>query len=120
MDNMVIEHICNGNKQTTLHTFVLSQNGMAINVSPGTYTQQNITKYTTATGATLTLSPPAAQTYYEIWLNNVGLVVLSRTDGQQFGSITNPIDRLAWFAVPANTTTLDAVNIDVVKMLEVS
>lgn len=113
---MIVEHICKGNKSTTLHNFVWSQTGMTVGITSGTYTQQNVVLYSSTTGANVTIPTPTVQTYYEIWLSNSGLAVLSRTDGQQFGPVTNPIDRLAWFTVPANTTTLDNVNIDVVRM----
>lgn len=115
---MVVEHICKGSNGTTFHTFVITQTGMTLNVTAGKYTQQNVDKYKSDTGATVTVPTPMVQTYYEIWLNNAGLVALSHTDGQQFGTVTNPIDCLAWFTIPANTTTLDAVTIDVVRMQE--
>lgn len=117
---MIIEHTCKGSKATTFHNLVITQSVMTLTVSPGTYTQQGTEKYTSTTGATVTIPAPTVQTYYELWLSNAGLVVLSRTDGQQFGTVTNPIDRLAWFTVPANTITLDSINIDTVRMQEVA
>jgi hypothetical protein len=115
---MIKEHSVIGSKDTTLHDFTITTSGMDVTISSGNYTQANVERFTSDVGATVSITVPLADTYYELWLNDVGLVVLSRTDGQEFGDVANPIDRLAWFTVPANALSLDDVEINVVVIQE--
>lgn len=113
---MVNEITVLGSKETSLHDFTLEQIGMDLVFSGGSYIQDNTKRFTTETGATVTIPSPASDTHYEIWLSEAGLAILNRLDSEEFGEVTNPIDRLAWFTVPANATTLTNVEINFVKV----
>jgi hypothetical protein len=115
---MINEITVLGSRITTLHDFTLEQIGMDLVFSNGSYVQDNTQRFTTDLGATVTIPSPTSDTHYEVWLNDVGLVVLSRLDADEFGEVVNRIDRLAWFTVPANATSLDSVEINFVKFIE--
>jgi hypothetical protein len=112
---MLNEITVQGNKSTTLHDFLFLQSGMNIEVSNGSYIQANAERFSTEGGVTLSFNTPLEDTHHELWLSDTGLVVLSRTNGE-FAEVVNPIDRLAWFTIPANATTLDNVEINVIRM----
>jgi hypothetical protein len=114
---MINEITVLGSRSTTLHDFTLVQVGMDLLFSNGSYVQNNAQRFTTDIGATVTIPSPASDTHYEIWLNDVGLAILSRLDADEFGVVVNPIDRLAWFTVPANATSLDSVEINYVRLV---
>jgi hypothetical protein len=115
---MIKTHNVIGSKETTFHDFTIESSGMDITISKGNYTQANVDRFKTDAGATVALPTPLADTHYELWLNDAGLNVLNRTDGQEFGAVSNPIDRLAWFTVPANVISLDDVEINVMVVNE--
>jgi hypothetical protein len=115
---MINEITVLGSKETTLHDFKLEQVGMDLVFSNGSYIQDNTERFATETGATVTIPSPASDTHYEIWLSEAGLAILSRLDSEEFGEVTNPIDRLAWFTVPALALSLDDVEISFVKVSE--
>jgi hypothetical protein len=115
---MINEITVLGSKETTLHDFTLEQTNMDLVFSAGSYTQNNTERFTTDVGATVSIPSPASDTHYEIWLSNAGLAILSRLDSEEFGEVTNPIDRLAWFTVPALAVSLDNVEINFVKVSE--
>jgi hypothetical protein len=112
---MLNEIIVQGNESTTFHDFIFTQSGMNIEVSSGSYIQANAERFSTEGGATLSFDTPLEDTHYELWLNDTGLVVLSRTNGE-FAEVANPIDRLAWFTIPAGAISLDDVEINVIRM----
>jgi hypothetical protein len=114
---MINEITVLGSRKRTLHDFTLVQVGMDLLFSNGSYVQNNAQRFTTDIGAKVTIPSPTSDTHYEIWLNDVGLVVLSRLDADEFGEVVNPIDKLAWFTVPANATSLDGVAINYVKVV---
>jgi hypothetical protein len=114
---MINEIIVLGSKKTRLHDFTLEQVNMDLVLSGGSYVQDNAQRFTTDLGAKVTIPSPTSDTHYEIWLNDVGLVVLSRLDADEFGEVVNRIDRLAWFTVPANATSLDSVEINYVRLV---
>lgn len=116
---MIVEHVVEGLKETSLHDFVVTQTGLDITVTAGTYTRANVEKCTFTMGATVTVTPPVVTTHYEVWVTKTGVSVLSHADGQIFGSVSSPIDRLAWFTIPGGVTSLDSVEIHVVRMVEV-
>jgi hypothetical protein len=112
---MLNEIIVKGNESTTFHNFKFAQTGMDLGISAGSYIQANVERFSTEEGATLSFDTPLEDTHYELWLNDTGLVVLSRTDGE-FAEVTNRIDRLAWFTIPAGAISLDDVEINVIRM----
>jgi hypothetical protein len=114
---MINEITVLGSRNTTLHDFTLEQTDMDLTFSSGAYIQDNTERFTTETGAVVSIPSPASDTHYEIWLSNAGLTILSRLDSEEFGEVTNPIDRLAWFTVPANTISLDNIEINYVKVV---
>jgi hypothetical protein len=117
-DSMINEITVLGSKETSLHDFTLEQTNMDLLFSNGSYVQDNAQRFTTDLGATVTIPSPASDTHYEIWLSNAGLTILSRLDSEEFGEVTNPIDRLAWFTVPALALSLDNIEINFVKVSE--
>jgi hypothetical protein len=114
---MINEITVLGSRSTTLHDFTLEQVGMDLVFSNGSYVQNNTQRFTTDLGAKVTIPSPTSDTHYEVWLNDVGLVILSRSGADEFGEVVNPIDRLAWFTVPANATSLDGVEINFVRVV---
>jgi hypothetical protein len=118
---MINEITVLGSKETTLHDFTLEQTSMDLVFSHGSYIQDNTERFTTEIGATVTIPSPASDTYYEVYLNDVGLVVVNcpPNDRELLGDVTNSLIRLAYFTLPANTTTLDDVEISFVKVVEV-
>jgi hypothetical protein len=114
---MINEITVLGSRSKTLHDFTLEHVGMDLTFSSGSYVQGNTEKFTTDLGATVNIPSPTSDTHYEVWLNDVGLVILSRSGADEFGVVVNPIDKLAWFTVPANTTTLDDVEITFRKLV---
>jgi hypothetical protein len=112
---MLKEIIVKGNESSTIHNFLFTQSGMDITISEGSYIQANEERFNTEGGATLSFDTPLEDTHYELWLNDTGLVVLSRTNGE-FAEVVNPIDRLAWFTIPAGAISLDDVEINVIRM----
>jgi hypothetical protein len=115
---MINEITVLGSKETTLHDFTLEQNGMDLIFSHGSYIQDNTERFTTETGATVSIPSPASDTYYEVWLSEAGLTILSRLDSEEFGEFTGGLIKLAWFTVPALAISLDNVEISFVKVSE--
>jgi hypothetical protein len=116
---MVNEIIATQAKENSAyHTFTLEQASMDLVFSNGSYIQGNTERFTTDVGATVSIPSSASDTHYEIWISNAGLAILSRLDSEEFGEVTNPIDRLAWFTVPASTVSLDNIEINFVKVSE--
>lgn len=115
---MISIHTVKGSVKTSLHDFTVEQVDMKLIIYGTYYTQSEIIKFIDElhAGTEIVIDTPLVDTHYEIWLNSDGIVVLNRNDSQEFGKVINPIDRLAWFTVPANTTSLNEITIHTVVM----
>lgn len=115
---MIKKHIIQGSKDTTLHDFKIYTEGMDLFICGTHYTNQNekLLEHEDGVPVQVSILESKKDTWYEIWLTADGINVLSRTQNESFGTLENPIDRLAWFKVPANTTTLDDIEINTVVM----
>lgn len=115
---MIIEHIVKGSKETSSHSFSVSVNGMNLIVTKGSYFLNNTEKIKSDNDVSITIDSPTEDTHYELWLSETGLQVLSRTDSENFDTVENSIDRLAWFTISANETDLNNTEINFVKVVE--
>jgi hypothetical protein len=115
---MIVYHDVIGSKETSFHTFEIETSSLDIVISAGEYNQAGSQRFLSETGAAVSIPSPSAQTYYEVWLADSGLVVIYEDDVTEYAEVPNPIDRLAWFTVPANATSLDKVEIHVMRTVE--
>lgn len=114
---MIKQNIINGSLETTLHDFKIHTKSMDLFISGTHYTNQgNVLIEHDGEEIEINIPTPTKHTSYEIWLTTDGVSVLSKLDGDEFGELVNPIDRLAWFKVPANCTNLDEIEINTVVM----
>lgn len=123
MFSLINEININGDIQTTFHDFTITQTGMNISISNGSYYRGGNLLFHSDTGGTLTLSSSQYQDLYtEIWLATTGIEVLQGGDIVDVFEnnpipVANRIDRLGWLTIPMGSTSLDAVQIDVVKVV---
>ncbi|WP_209121501.1 hypothetical protein [Alkalihalobacillus sp. BA299] len=115
---MIIEHIVEGSQNTSLHDFQISINGLDLMISGGSYYQAGQEKFVSSEEATIQIPSPTELTHYTLWLTESGINVLARTDKEEYTEVLNPVDRLAWFSIPANETDLNNVDIHFVKVVE--
>lgn len=115
---MIIKHTIQGSLDTTLHDFEIHTESMDLFVLGTHYTNRNqkLIEHEKDIPIQISIEKTTKDTWYEIWLTTDGVTVLSRAPKESFEDIENPIDRLAWFKVPANTTTLDDIEINTVVM----
>ncbi len=117
---MINEVTVQGSKDTTFHDFTISQEGMDISFSVGSYYRggRELAKEFDIT--TITIDTPAEDVQLEIWLgaDSAGVAEFMLCEaGSDLSALTYPtIDRLAWFTLPAGTTSLDVVEINVLKI----
>jgi hypothetical protein len=115
---MIKELIIEGSKNTTFHNFTVTTNGMNLTISKGSYFTNNVERIKSDTDVTITLDSPMENTHYEIWLSEIGVQVMSRTESENFDVVEKPIDRLLWFTVFANETDFNNSEIHFVKVVE--
>lgn len=115
---MIIENMVYGSSDTTLHTYTFAQVDMDVIMSLGSYVQGGVEKISSLNTVTIDIPISTLITHYEIWLSLDGVVVLDRNDGENFGVVIKPIDKLAWFTVPANAVSLDDIEINTVRVVE--
>lgn len=117
---MINEIIVKGSIETTFHDFTFTTNGMDLILSSGTYHQNNTVIYTDPDGGSITI-PTTPNMNYEISLLVTGeFHVLQYSDVDtaiEFYKNNKIVDLLAWFTVGENVTSLDAVTINVKKMV---
>nr|WP_309099059.1 hypothetical protein [Fredinandcohnia onubensis] len=114
---MIKEHIVEGSKDTSFHDFVITTNGMNLIVTNGSYFRRGNKIFSGINDALIQIPSPSQLTHYELWVTETGLVLKERTDTQVFDEVENPIDRLAWFSVPENCTSLEDVEVIFVKVV---
>lgn len=118
---MINEVIVQGSQSTTLHTFTVTTNGMNIIVSEGEYYRGGQELFSDADGGTITI-PTTSNVNYEVYLMTDGITVFSYTDiddviAFHMNNQANFIDKLMWFTIGENVTTLDGVTINFLKVI---
>jgi hypothetical protein len=117
---MIIEHAINGSKDTSIHDFKVSVSGMNLTLSNGSYFRGGKELFTDNVNTVVTIPTSTDLTYYEVWITENGLSILTRkeTDDFPYNLLTNQIDRLCWLTIPANCTDLNSAEIHVIKVVE--
>ena len=115
---MINEVVVQGSKDTTFHDFSMLQVGMEIYISTGSYHQNGIEQVVNEDEISIEFDLPTEDTWYEIWLCYDKISILTKVSGDEFGEMINQIDKIAWFMIPANATTLDGVEINIIRMVE--
>ncbi|PLR84664.1 hypothetical protein CVD25_01115 [Bacillus canaveralius] len=110
---MITEHVVQGSKETSLHNFELTFDGLEIVVSPGEFYQAGEVVISTEEETLLTVDGPM---HYEVWISKEGIRLYSYTDEQGYVIVPNPVDRLAWFSLAANQN-LNETDIHVLKVV---
>lgn len=110
---MIVEHIVQGSKNTSVHDFEISINAMKITASPGSYFQNGELKFTVPSESVFTVDSLVSDATYDLWVTSSGLKLLQDSSNLPDGAI----DRLAWFTVPANTTDLSNIEVNIVKTI---
>lgn len=114
---MINEHVSNGSKETTLSTFGVTVDTMNLVISAGEYYQAN-QKLVESQGVTIPIPVSDESLNYDIYLTKTGLIVNVRADDECPSEIADLLMTLAWLRVPSNVSTLDAVEVNVVKVVE--
>ena len=116
---MIVENVVKGSLETTLHNFTFASEGMNLILSAGSCVQKMAIKLTEHETTIIPLEVPDEDTHYEVWLTDSGLCILNWTDSTLFGEVVEPIDKIAWFTLPAGALSLDNVEINVRRMEEI-
>jgi hypothetical protein len=114
---MMIEHIVKGSADSTLCTFLMSAQGMDIQVSKGSFIQGG-KEFFAGVGASFTVPVSAEDLHYAVYLTTTGITVDVWSPSEVPSSIENLLTQLGWFFVPKNTTSLEAIDIHIVKVVE--
>lgn len=116
---MIIEHIVNGSESTTFHDFSVVTSGMDLIISSGKYYRENQILFQDDFGGSITV--PNGVKKYEIVLitnNEISVVQYSDIDELiQFYESTKFIDKIAWFEINEEVSSLDDVEVHVIKMV---
>lgn len=114
---MIKEQIVVGSESTVYHTFSYSQTGMTLAISAGSFYEAGVTTATCDTETDITFPTLPNDTQYMVYLaNDNNFYVTHWTIG---GTNSEPphtftmVDRMAWLTIPANATTLDSVDVNV-------
>lgn len=110
---MIVERIVHGSIETSLHDFEFKTENMNLIISTGSYYQAGIKRYSKDDETVITIPQKNEPSYYEVWLTESGLLLI-----EGFSVVENPIDRLGWFSVEAETINLNEVEIYFVKVVE--
>lgn len=116
---MINEIIVQGSSDTSFHNFSITQSVMDISISQGSYHQNGVEQVSNTDDISITFDTPTQDTDYEIWLCTDKIAILHKVVGDEFGELTNQIDKLAWFTIPSGTTDLDSVEINVIRMVQI-
>lgn len=117
---MINEAIVKGSKETTLHTFSVSQKGMDIIITPGAYYRGGKKFFESREGGVISIPLTDEPLEYEIWLGKEGIYVYSHIVGESYEpkNLDDLYDRLCWFNLSESDTSLDDVEITVLKVVE--
>lgn len=110
---MINNRIVKGSKNTTLHDFEMRTEGMNLIVSKGTYYQGGNVVYSSDEEVVFSVPVKSENTNFILWLTISGFVL-----NEGYDVVDDLIDRLGWFKVEPNTSNLDAVEINFVKVVE--
>lgn len=111
---MIIEHICQGSEATSYHTFNFTTQGMSVILSNGAYYRNGTVLISSDSEVRIDIPVSSKDMEYSIYLTTDGITVVEQdlTD-YAFIQVDGLIDKLAWFIVPANVTSLDNVEVNV-------
>lgn len=114
---MIIEHDIEGSKDTSFHDFQLTlQQGMNLTISSGSYYLANTEVYKNDSDYIETITSPSVSTDIEIWVTKSGFALITGDSTSQ--TLTDPIDKLIWFTVPAGCTDISGLSINFIKIIE--
>jgi hypothetical protein len=105
---MIIEHIVQGSRVTSLHDFEISVAGMEITITPGNYYRAGNLVFSKDTETKFTI--PNDHKKYQVCITDNGIELFSFTDEQGYVIVPDLIDKLVWFSVNDET---DLVDVDV-------
>jgi hypothetical protein len=114
---MINEIIVKGSDETTFSTFTVTTDGLNIVISQGEYIQ-NSTVLFQSEGAVVPIPVSDESLNYNLYLTTDGLVIVVWGDGEEISEVANLLIQLAWFSVPANTQSLDNIEINVIKVVK--
>lgn len=118
---MINEITVIGTKETSFHNFSIVQENMDISISPGVYWRGGAELASSVDSATITIDSPTEDVQLEVWLcsSDGEAIIELLPSGENLAELSaTPIDRIAWFTVPAGMTTLDGVEINVIRMVD--
>jgi hypothetical protein len=117
---LIIEHTIKGSKDTSFHDFQISVLGMVLTLSNGSYFRGGQEVFKDIENTTVTIPSSTDLIYYEFWITTDGLCILTRKENEDFPyeQLTNQIDRICWFSVPANCTDLSTIDFNIIKVVE--
>lgn len=118
---MINSILIQGSKETTWHDFEITQEGMDITLLPGSYWRGGTELAIIEAPTSITIDTPTEEAQLEIWLNGSGETVAFEIllSGDPLSELAQqPIDRIAWLTVPAGVTTLDDVEVNIIKITE--
>lgn len=112
---MIKEQNVIGSDLTVYHTFTYTQTGMTLAVSVGSYYEAGVATATCTTETDITFPTSAQDMMYTVYLADDNNFYVT---SWQVGEMEPPhtftmIDRMAWLTIPANSTTLDNVDVNV-------
>jgi hypothetical protein len=117
---LIIEHTVKGSKDASFHDFQISVLGMNLSLSSGSYFRGGQEIFKDIDSTVIAIPTLTDLIYYELWITTNGLLILTRKENEDFpyGQLTNQIDRICWFSVPANCTDLNNIDVHFVKVVE--
>jgi hypothetical protein len=91
---------------------------MEITISSGYYYRGGEILVSSTSSSRIEIPIPDGDIHYEVWLTTNGITILTRTDNEEFDKVIDPVDKLAWFTVESNSSSLDNVEVNFVKVVE--
>jgi hypothetical protein len=114
---MINNIIVNGSEETTLSTFEITTDGLNLVISQGQFIQENTVLF--QSDSTVVPIPVSDESLnYNFYLTTDGLVIAVWGAGETISEVDNLLIQLAWCSVPANTQSLDNIEINVVKVVK--
>jgi hypothetical protein len=115
---LINEIIIKGSKETTFHDFAVTTSCMNVQISPGEYWRSNQILFSDAAGGSIVIPTTSNMNYDVCLMTNGETHVLQYSDVDDaiaFYENGGVIDKIAWFTVGENVTSLDDIQINVVK-----
>jgi hypothetical protein len=116
----LVESNITGSKETAWHDFTITQSGMDLIFSTGSFYLGGVERYLADLEQTYTVPSPTVDTMYRVYITEGGVSIMESPSLDQFdySSLVNPLTLLAEFLVLANVTTLDNVEVTLLKVVE--